>query len=112
MAPEPTTMIEAVDYFSVPENCLNYLVARRWPKGVTCPTCGSAKVGFLANQQCWQCSVKHPKRQFSLKTGTIFEDSPLGLDKWLPVVWQVTNCKNGISSWEYSGPRISYQAIS
>ncbi|MDQ6664006.1 MAG: transposase [Acidobacteriota bacterium] len=81
MAPEPTTVIEAVNYFSVPVNWLNYLVARRWPNGGICPTCDSAKVGFLANQQRWQCSGKHPKRQFSLKTGTIFEDSPLGLDK-------------------------------
>ncbi len=73
---------------------------KRWPNGVICPTCSSAKVGFLAKQQRWQCANKHPKRQFSVKVGTIFEDSPLGLDKWLPAVWLVTNCKNGISSWE------------
>ena len=64
------------------------------------PDCGSEKVSFLANQFRWQCSVKHPKRQFSAKVGTIFEDSPIGLDKWLPVVWLLTNCKNGISSYE------------
>jgi len=100
MATEPTTLQEAVQYFTDPDNCLHYLVARRWPNGVTCPTCGSAKLGFLANQRRWQCNSRHPKRQFSVKVGTIFEDSPLGLDKWLPVVWLITNCKNGISLWE------------
>jgi transposase-like protein len=99
-AKEPKTLQEAVVQFSDPKNCLNYMVAKRWPNGVTCPTCGSTKVGFLENQMCWQCSVRHPKRQFSSKVGTIFEDSPLGLDKWLPAVWLITNCKNGVSSWE------------
>ena len=89
-------------YFAVPENCLTYLVARRpeWANGVVCPTCGSSKVSFLKNQLRWQCSARHPKRQFSVKVGTIFEDSPLGLDKWLPCVWLITNAKNGISSYE------------
>jgi transposase-like protein len=71
-----------------------------WQNGVICPSCGSDKVGFLKNQLRWQCSVRHPKRQFSVKVGTIFEDSPLGLDKWLPCVWLITNAKNGISSYE------------
>lgn len=97
---EPRTLREAIVYFSEPENCLNYLVARRWPNGVICPTCGSNRVNFLKNQQRWQCSSHHSKRQFSVKVGTIFEDSPLGLDKWLPAVWLITNCKNGVSSWE------------
>lgn len=98
----PKTLQEAIVYFSDQENCLNYLVARRpdWKNGVTCPICGSDRVGFLENQLRWQCSVRHPKRQFSVKVGTIFEDSPLGLDKWLPCVWLITNCKNGISSHE------------
>ena len=100
MATEPITLQEAVVYFANPDNCLNYLVARRWPNGVTCPTCGSDRVGFLANQRRWQCSSRHPKRQFSVKVGTIFEDSPLGLEKWMPCVWLLTNCKNGVSSWE------------
>ena len=99
MATEPTTLQEAVVYFQDQDNCLNYLVAHRWPNGVTCPTCGG-KVGFLATQRRWQCSKRHPKRQFSVKVGTIFEDSPLGLEKWMPVVWLITNAKNGISSWE------------
>jgi transposase-like protein len=99
---EPKTLQQAIVYFSKPENCMTYLVARRpeWKDGVTCPICGSATVGFLKNQLRWQCSVRHPKRQFSVKVGTIFEDSPLGLDKWLPCVWLLTNCKNGISSYE------------
>lgn len=74
---------------------------RRWPNGVvTCPTCGSAEVIFLANQRRWKCCNKHDKRQFSVKVGTIFEASPLGLDKWLTAMWQLSNCKNGISSYE------------
>jgi transposase-like protein len=99
---EPQTLQEAILYFSNPENCLKYLVLRRpeWKNGVTCPICGSDKIGFLKNQLRWQCSNRHPKRQFSVKVGTIFEDSPLGLDKWLPAMWLILNCKNGISSLE------------
>jgi transposase-like protein len=100
MVPDPKTLQEAIQVFSDEDNCLEYLVAKRWPKGVVCPTCGSTKLGFLAKQRRWQCANKHPKRQFSVKVGTIFEDSPLSLSKWLPCVWLITNCKNGISSWE------------
>ncbi len=99
---EPKTLQEAIVYFTDQENCLNYLVARRpeWKDGVVCPVCGSNKVGFLKNQLRWQCSVRHPKRQFSVKVGTIMEDSPIGLDKWLPAIWMLQNSKNGISSCE------------
>ena len=99
---EPKSLQEAILYFSDQENCLNYLVARRpeWKDGVVCPACGSKKVSFLKNQLRWQCSARHPKRQFSVKVGTIFEDSPLGLDKWAPAMWLILNCKNGISSCE------------
>jgi transposase-like protein len=97
---EPATLQEAIEYFSNPNNCRDYVVARRWANGVTCPTCGCADVIFLANQNRWQCRNKHSKRQFSLKTGTIYEDSPLGLDKWLVATWLVSNCKNGVSSCE------------
>jgi transposase-like protein len=98
----PQTLQDAILYFANPENCLSYLSVRRpeWADGVTCPTCGSSKVSFLKNQLRWQCSAHHAKRQFSVKVGTIFEDSPLGLDKWLPCVWLITNAKNGISSYE------------
>src|SRR5271155_3906392 len=97
----PKTLLEAVQYFSDQDNCIAYLADKRWPDGVVvCPICGRPGAGFLANQRRWQCSVRHPKRQFSIKVGTIFEDSPLGLDKWLPAMWLITNAKNGISSWE------------
>lgn len=97
---EPRTLQEAVVYFSSPDNCLRYLAAKRWPKGVVCPTCGSKSVTFNSSRHIWQCSSHHSKRQFSVKVGTIFEDSPIGFDKWLVAVWMVTNCKNGISSYE------------
>src|ERR1700677_3222023 len=96
----PQTLQEEILYFAIPENCLNYIPVRRWADGVVCPTCASTKVSFLKNQLRWQCSAHHPKRQFSVKVGTIFEDSPLGLDKWLPAMWLILNCKNGISSCE------------
>ncbi len=96
----PKTLQDAIVYFSVPENCLNYMAARRWPNGVICPTCGRNDVSFLAKQGKWQCKSAHPRRQFSVKVGTIFEDSPLGLDKWLTAIWMATNCKNGVSSYE------------
>jgi transposase-like protein len=97
---EPKTLQQAIIYFSNPDNCREYLVARRWPDGVICPTCGRADVSFLANQNKWQCKSAHKQRQFSAKAGTIFEDSPLGLDKWLSAVWLIVNAKNGISSYE------------
>ena len=96
----PKTLQEAIVFFSNPENCREYMAARRWPNGVICPTCGRNDVTFLAKQNKWQCKSSHAKRQFSVKVGTIFEDSPLGLDKWLMAVWMITNCKNGVSSYE------------
>jgi hypothetical protein len=96
----PKTLQEAIVFFSKPENCINYMASRRWPNGVICPTCGRTDVSFLATQNKWQCKSAHPKRQFSVKVGTIFEDSPLGLDKWLTAIWMITNCKNGVSSYE------------
>ena len=101
MAPEPTTLQEAVVYFANPENCRNYVIPRRWADGkVLCPTCGSDRVTFQPQHNRWQCSNRHPRRQFTLKHGTIMEDSPLGLDKWLPAMWLVASNRNGISSWE------------
>jgi transposase-like protein len=96
----PKTLQQAIRYFSDPKVCLDYVVSRRWPNGVTCPTCGSSRVHFLANQLRWKCSEVHPRRQFSAKVGTIFEDSPIGFDKWLPAMWLIANAKNGISSYE------------
>jgi hypothetical protein len=102
MATEIKTLQEAILYFADPKHCREYLVARRWPNGVTCPRCGSDKVAFLEKYNRWQCNNRHDARQFTSKTGTIFEDSPLGLDKWLAAMWLLTNCKNGISSYEVS----------
>jgi transposase-like protein len=101
-ASEPKTLQSAIQYFGDPDNCLNYLIARRWKDGVACPTCDSKSVSFVASRRVWQCKTRHPKSQFSIKVGTIFEDSPIGLDKWLTAMWMVANCKNGVSSWEVS----------
>jgi transposase-like protein len=97
---EPKTLQEAILYFASPANCREYLVARRWPDGVTCPKCESLNVLFLENYNRWHCREKHPAPQFTLKTGTVMEDSPIGLDKWLTAMWMIGNSKNGISSWE------------
>lgn len=99
-ATDPQTLQEAIVFFANPVNCREYLVARRWPNGVTCPKCGSDNILFLENYNRWHCREKHPAPQFTLKTGTIMEDSPIGLDKWLTAMWQIVNCKNGISSYE------------
>lgn len=80
--------------------CQDELVAARWPRGVECPTCGSRDVTYLANQKRWQCKAKHPQRQFSVKVGTIFEDSPISLSKWFTAIWLISSAKNGISSYE------------
>jgi len=100
MASEFKTLQDAIIYFSDPDNCLQYMVARRWPHGVSCPTCGSADVRFSGNQQRWECKENHPRKQFSVKVGTIFEDSPIPLQKWLPAAWLISSNRNGISSWE------------
>jgi IS1 family transposase len=94
------TLQQAIIYFSNPNHCFNYFTSKRWANGVICPTCGRNDVSFLANQKKWQCKSSHKQRQFSIKVGTIFEDSPLGLDKWLVAIWMITNCKNGVSSYE------------
>jgi transposase-like protein len=96
----PRTLLEAVRYFQDPAICLNFLAALRWPKGVTCPRCGSKEVTFLAKARVWKCRGKHDRQKFSAKVGTVMEDSPIGLDKWLPAMWMLASCKNGISSYE------------
>src|SRR5258708_864868 len=95
------TLQQAIIHFSEFENCKSLMMQLRWADGVVkCPHCGSEKVTYLAKNRVWKCYTGHPKPKFSLKTGTIFEDSPLGLEKWLPALWLVVNCKNGISSCE------------
>jgi transposase-like protein len=96
----PTTLVEAIRYFSDPDTCLKFMVALRWPNGVTCPECGSEQVIFLANARLFKCRSKHPRQKFSVKVGTIFEDSPISLDKWLAAIWMIANDKNGVSSYE------------
>jgi transposase-like protein len=96
----PKTLQEAIIHFADADNCLDYMVEHRWPQGVECPTCGRKDVTYLANQKKWQCKSSHEKRQFTAKMGTIFEDSPLGLQTWLPAVWIITTAKNGVSSCE------------
>jgi transposase-like protein len=95
------TLQQAIIHFGDFENCKRLMIELRWSGGaVKCPHCGSEKVTYLAKNRVWKCYTGHPKPKFSLKTGTIFEDSPLGLEKWLPALWLVVNCKNGISSCE------------
>jgi transposase-like protein len=96
----PKTLQDAILHFADADNCLKYMVDHRWPNGVVCPTCGRKDVTWLPTQKKWQCKSAHAKRQFSAKVGTIFEDSPLGLEKWLPAVWMIVAAKNGISSYE------------
>lgn len=100
MVDEPKSLQEAILYFADPDNCLNYVVKKRWPKGVECPTCGSKDIRFLATRRLWECKEQHKKRQFSAKVGTVLEDSAIPLDKWLCAMWMVGSCKNGVSSYE------------
>jgi len=98
---DPQTLQQAIQYFSDYENCREFMVALRWPDGtVRCPQCGSERVIYLANARLYKCNEKHPRQKFSLKVGTVFEDSPIPLEKWLPAVWLLVSCKNGVSSYE------------
>jgi transposase-like protein len=96
----PKTLIEAIRYFSDEDTCLQFMVSLRWPDGVICPRCGNKDVSFISTRRIWKCSVNHDHRQFSIKVGTVFEDSPISLTKWLPAMWLLVACKNGISSYE------------
>ncbi|MGH2454928.1 MAG: IS1595 family transposase [Candidatus Limnocylindria bacterium] len=96
----PKTLVEALRYFSNPDVCLSFMVELRWPDGVVCPTCGGQEVSFLSTRRMWKCRETHARQQFSVKVGTIFEDSPIPLDKWLAAIWLIANAKNGISSYE------------
>ena len=100
MSKEPATLVEAIRHFADPDVTLNTMVGLRWPQGVHCPTCGRTDVRFIKTRRVWECKEVHAKRQFSAKVGTIFEDSPLSLDKWFVAIWMVANCKNGVSSYE------------
>jgi transposase-like protein len=96
----PKTLQAAIEFFADENRCHAYLAQMRWPNSlVTCPHCFAENPRWLANQRRYECRSKHPKRQFSVKVGTIFEDSPIPLKSWLLAVWQISNC-NGISSYE------------
>lgn len=97
----PKTLLEAIKFFSDYENCRQFMIAVRWEDGVVrCPHCGSDNVLYMEKSKLYFCRMKHEKSKFSLKVGTIYEDSPIGLDKWLPATWLLSNCRNGISSYE------------
>jgi transposase-like protein len=97
----PETMLEAIKYFADYGNAHRFMVSIRWPDGVVkCPTCGSCRVRYIATRRQWECREKHPQKRFSLKTGTIMEQSPLPLEKWLACYWYEVNCKNSVSSYE------------
>ena len=98
---EPKTLQQAILFFSDYENCRKAVEAIRWPNGtVCCPHCGSTRIAYLEIARVYKCYEGHAKAKFSLKVGTLFEDSALPLQKWLPALWLVVNCKNGISSYE------------
>jgi transposase-like protein len=99
--PWPKTLQDAIVYFSDPDIAFAEMVKFRWADGVVrCPTCGSTDVYFTESRRIWQCKEKHAKRQFSVKVGSIMEDSPIGIDKWLIASWLISSAKNGISSYE------------
>jgi transposase-like protein len=96
----PETLMEATAFFSQGDNAHEMFVSMRWPDGVKCPRCQSEKVCAIPTRKTWECKCCTEKKQFSVKTGTIFEESPLALAKWLSAIWLIANCKNGVSSYE------------
>src|SRR5277367_1829212 len=95
---EPKTLQQAIQYFSDEQVCIDAVAAMRWPNGVICGLCGADSPYYLQNQKRWKCRAC--RGQFSVKVNSIFEDSPLSLTKWLPALWLLVNCKNGVSSYE------------
>jgi len=96
----PATLVEAIRYFSDPEVAHKFVVELRWPDGVKCPRCGSSEIRCISTRKTWECKHCTEKKQFSVRVGTIFEDSPPPLDKWLAAIWMIANAKNGVSSYE------------
>jgi transposase-like protein len=94
----PRTLIEAIRYFSDQDVCVQFVAKLRWPDGPVCPSCGGTEHSYLTTRRVWKC--KSCKRQFSVKVGSIFEDSAIPLDKWLAAMWMIANSKNGVSSHE------------
>ena len=96
----PRTLLEAIRYFADEDVAHSFAASLRWPDGPECPRCGCKEYSYLTTRKLWKCKDRNCRYQYSLKKNTIFEDSPLGFDKWLPAVWLVVNCKNGVSSHE------------
>jgi transposase-like protein len=94
----PKTLLEAVRFFTDMDRCTEFMASLRWPEGVVCPRCGHDETSFVKTRRLWQC--KGCRKQFTIKTGSVMEDSPIGLDKWLPAIWMIVNAKNGVSSYE------------
>lgn len=94
----PQTLLEAIRYFEDPDVCVEFVAGLRWPNGPVCPSCEGTEHSYLSTRRVWKC--KKCKKQFSVKVGTIFEDSAIPLDKWLASIWLVANSKNGIASHE------------
>ncbi len=97
-AQQPKTLLQAIQYFSDEQVCIDTVASLRWPNGPACPACEGKEHYYLKTQKRSKC--KECGRQFSVKLGTIFEDSAIPLTKWLPALWMLVNCKNGISSYE------------
>jgi transposase-like protein len=95
---KPKTLQQAIQHFSNEQTCIDAVAAMRWPKGAVCPACETKNPYYLKSQKRWKC--RECDRQFSVKLGTIFEDSPISLQKWLVALWMLANCRNGISSYE------------
>lgn len=103
MTDEPKTLLQAVAYFASAKVCFEAMLSVKWPDGkITCPKCGCDKIGVITSRSMLQCKAKECRKQFSVKVDTIFEDSPLPLQKWFVTIWCVANAKNGISSLELS----------
>src|SRR5437016_5487012 len=94
----PGNLLEVIRYFSDLDVATKFVADLRWPNGFVCPHCGASEHSYVSTRRLWKC--KSCKKQSSVKVGTIFEDSPIGFDKWLPAIWLVSNSKNGISSYE------------
>ena len=96
----PKSLLQATRYFADPDACVDFVAFLRWPDGVTCPHCEGKRVSYLSSRRIWKCMNRECHKQFSVKTQSVFEDSPIPLDKWLIAVWLIVNCKNGVSSYE------------
>jgi len=96
----PKNLVGAIRYFADPDVCVDFMASMRWPNGAVCPHCASDRVSYLKSRRIWKCLNADCYKQFSVKTQSVFEDSPIALDKWMVAVWMVVNCRNGVSSYE------------